>query len=128
MRRRSTFDGQDKPQPRHAVFTGAVHLTERTRATEAAKEPWSTRDLTAAKVEAALVPGPAGKSQLRDAEATGSPHLTVVNNGSLASSNGAGTTELSADDLKAHLIAATTESSRRNWIRLWVADTRYCVK
>ena len=99
------FDGQKKPQPQHAVFTGAVHMTERMRATEAAREPWSTRDLTAAKFEAALVPAGPGESQLQDAEATGNSHLTMVNNGSLASSSGEGTTELSADDLKAHMIA-----------------------
>jgi len=98
------FDAQ-KPQPNHAVFSGAVHMTERTRATVALKEPWSTRDLTAAKVEAELAPAGPGRSQLRDAEATGSPHLTVVNNGSLASSAGEGTTELSGDDLKAHMLA-----------------------
>ncbi|MGA1980842.1 MAG: hypothetical protein ABSG84_00105 [Acidobacteriaceae bacterium] len=99
------FDGQKKPQPQHAVFTGAVHMTERVRATDAAREPWSTRDLTAAKFEAALAPAGPGESQLRDAEATGNSHLTMVNNGSLASSSGEGTTELSADDLKAHMIA-----------------------
>ena len=48
------FDAQAKPQPEDAVFGGAVHLTERTRATQAEREPWSTRDLTAAKVEARL--------------------------------------------------------------------------
>ena len=48
------FDAQG--QASNAVFTGAVHMNERTRATEAAREPWSSRDLTAAKVEAALVP------------------------------------------------------------------------
>jgi lipopolysaccharide export system protein LptA len=104
------FDAQG--QAKHAVFTGAVHLSERTRATEAAKEPWSTRDLTAAKVEAALSPVAAGrgaganKPQLRDVEATGNPHLTIMNNGTLAHAHGRATTELSADDLKAHLIAA----------------------
>jgi lipopolysaccharide export system protein LptA len=100
------FDGQKDPQPRHAVFTGAVHMTERTRKTEAAKEPWSTRDLTAAKVDAVLAPLGPGHSQLQDAEATGNPHVTMVNNGSLASNSGEGTTELSADDLKAHMILA----------------------
>ncbi len=99
-----SFDGQANPQPQHAVFTGAVHMTERTRATETAKEPWSTRDLTAAKLETELVPGEAGKAQVRDAEATGSPRLTVVNNGSLASNAGEGTTDMVADDLKAHMI------------------------
>ena len=31
------FDGKAKPQPSHALFTGAVHVTERTRTTDAAK-------------------------------------------------------------------------------------------
>lgn len=99
------FDGQASAQPKSAVLTGGVHLTERTRATDAAREPWSTRDLTAAKFETLLAPAGSGKSQLRDAEATGSPHLTFVNNGSLANSSGKGTTEMSADDLKAHMMA-----------------------
>jgi lipopolysaccharide export system protein LptA len=101
------FDGQKKPQPQHAVFTGAVHITERTRKTEVVKEPWSTRDLTAAKVDAVLAPAGPGHSQLKDAEATGNPHLTLVNNGSLAKTGGQGTMELTADDLKAHMILAT---------------------
>jgi lipopolysaccharide export system protein LptA len=101
-----TFDDQAKPQPKHAVFTGGVHMVERTRATVAAGEPWSVRDLTAAKVEAALAPAGPGQSQLRDVEATGNSRVTMVNNGSLASSRGEGTTELSADDLKAHMFAA----------------------
>jgi lipopolysaccharide export system protein LptA len=98
------FDAQAKPQPEHAVFTGAVQMIERTRATEAVREPWSVRDLTAAKLETALVRTGSDNSQLRDADATGSPRLTVVNNGSVASTSGNGRTELSADDLKAHLI------------------------
>ena len=101
------FDSQAKPQPQHAVFDGSVHMTERTRATAAAKEPWTTRDLTSAKFEADLAPSGEGRSELRDAEATGNAHLTEVNFGSLASAAGKGTTELSADDLKAHLFAAT---------------------
>ena len=100
------FNAQAKPQPEDAVFGGAVHLTERTRATEAEKEPWSTRDLTAAKVEARLEPAGVGGPQLRDVEATGSARLVVVGNGSAASTRGVGRTELSADDLKAHLTAA----------------------
>jgi len=100
------FDGQAKPQPVHALFSGAVHMTERTRATEAAKEPWSTRELTAAKLEMALAPGAGGKAEVRDAVATGSPRLAMVNNGSLASTSGEGTTELSADELDAHLLAS----------------------
>ncbi len=114
------FDGQASPQPQHALFTGAVHMIERTRAADAAREavprPWSVRELTAAKVEAALGPSESGasKAELRDVEATGGAHFTAVNNGSAADARGmgagtgagAGTTELSADDLKAHLLAA----------------------
>jgi lipopolysaccharide export system protein LptA len=100
------FSSQAKPQPEHAVFTGAVHMIERTRATEAVREPWSVRELTATKFEAALMATGAGKPQLRNAEATGSAHLTIVNNGSLASAAGEGRTELSGDDLKALLTPA----------------------
>jgi lipopolysaccharide export system protein LptA len=90
----------------HAVFTGAVHMTERTRATAAENEPWSQRELTAAKVQVALAPAGAGKSQVRDVEATGSARMTMMDAGSLKSPGGKGTTELSADDLKAHMLDA----------------------
>ncbi len=116
------FDAQG--QAEHAVFAGAVHLSERTRATEAVREPWSTRDLTAAKVEAALVPAGAGKAgnkasagaaQVRDVEAIGGARLAMVNNGTLAHAHGRAATELSADDLKAHLIAAK-DASMPPWL------------
>ena len=94
------FDGKAKPQPSHALFTGAVHVTERTRATDAAKEPWNTRDLTAGRLDVALGPGAKGQAQVRDAAASGSPHLTFVSDGK------SGTTDLTADDLTAHLIAS----------------------
>ena len=102
----ATIGFDAKGQAKHAEFIGAVRMTERARATGAATEPWSTRELTAAKVEAELVPEGGGNAQLRDVEATGNPHLTAVNNGSMASKRGMGRTELSADDLKAHLIAS----------------------
>ena len=94
-----------KAQAKHAEFMGAVRMSERTRATEAAMEPWSTRELTAAKVEAELG-SEGGNTRLRDVEATGNPHLTAINNGTLASKRGMGRTELSADELKAHLVDA----------------------
>jgi lipopolysaccharide export system protein LptA len=97
------FDTQAKPQPEHAVFTGAVHAIERTRATEDAREPWSVRDLTAKKLEVELVRAGEGKPQPRDAEATGDAHLTAIDNGNLAGDAGAGRKELSADDLRVHL-------------------------
>jgi lipopolysaccharide export system protein LptA len=58
------------------------------------------------KVEAALTPVGAGRSQVRDVEATGSARLLVVDEGSLTSPGGRGSTELAGDDLKAHLLAA----------------------
>jgi lipopolysaccharide export system protein LptA len=99
------FDGQRKPQPQHAVFTGGVRMTERTRAANAAREPWNSRELTAAKLDAVLGPAGAGRSELKDAEAMGSPKLTLVNAGS-ARRGGVDTSELSADDMKAHMLAA----------------------
>ena len=111
-----TFDEQAKPQPKHAVFTGSVHMTERTRATgagnEADKEPWSVRDLTAAKVDTVLVPAGPGKTEVRDADATGGAHLTLINNGSLESPHGQERTDLSADDLKTHLIGTGDPKQR----------------
>jgi len=101
------FDGQRKPQARHAVFTGGVRMTERTRATNATGEPWSSRELTAGVLDAVLAPTTAGRSELRDAEATGSPKLTLVDAGSLGKGKGAGDrSELSADDMKAHMLPA----------------------
>ncbi len=99
-----SFDAEGRAS--HAVFTGAVRMTEKTRATDAAKEPWSVRDLTAAKVDAGLVAVDGHRSELREIDATGGARLTVVKSGSLASAKGKGTTELAADDLKAHLIGA----------------------
>jgi lipopolysaccharide export system protein LptA len=98
-----TFDDQAKPQPEHAVFTGNVRMNERTRVTAATGEPWNTRDLRAARFEAALVPVGPGQSQLRDAEATGSARLVLMSPGA-ADGKGGETTEIAADDLKAHLI------------------------
>jgi lipopolysaccharide export system protein LptA len=119
----ATIDFDAEGVARHAEFVGAVHLFERTRATEDGREPWSTRDLTATKVEAVLAPVSAGKAanrvgkkvsagaaQVRDVEAIGGARLAVVNNGTLARAHGRATTELSADDLKAHLIAAKDAS------------------
>jgi lipopolysaccharide export system protein LptA len=98
------FDAQG--QANNAVFTGAVRMSERTRATVAAREPWSSRDLTAAKVEASLVPVGGGNPQLRNVVATGSARFTVENQGTLASSKDIGIVELSADVLTAHMVGA----------------------
>jgi len=52
-------------------MTGAVHLHERVRASDAPGEPWSERELNAGTVELALATDSAGKAQLRDAKAAG---------------------------------------------------------
>jgi lipopolysaccharide export system protein LptA len=98
------FDAQG--QAKNAVFTGAVHMSERTRATVAVREPWSSRDLTAAKVEAALHPVSGGPAQVREVVATGSARLTALNNGTLASSKDTGRDEISADVLTVHMVGA----------------------
>jgi lipopolysaccharide export system protein LptA len=97
------FDGQG--QAKTAVFVGGVDLIERVRASEDVREPWSTRELTAAKVELALLSPVRGKSEVRDADATGAAHLTLVSNGSVGKPlrTSDGTTELLGDELKAHL-------------------------
>jgi lipopolysaccharide export system protein LptA len=111
---RGTADSADlafNPQgrPSHAEFLGAVHMTERLRASAAPKEPWTVRDLTAAKVEVALGNDALGHSQVHDADATGAAHLTVVDvaHGPAGAHPGEGRTELGADDLKAHLVRGT---------------------
>ena len=95
------FDAQG--QAKQAVFTGSVHMIERTRATEAVREPWNTRDLAAAKVDAELVPVGDGTVQVRDAEATGSAHLTTVDHGSLTTPRNVSTSEMAADALIVHM-------------------------
>jgi lipopolysaccharide export system protein LptA len=102
----ATIDFDAQGQAQHAEFTGAVHMGDRTRATEAANEPWSTHDLTAAKVEATLATVSGGAAQVRNVVATGSARLAELNNGTLANSKDKGRTEISADTLTAHLIDA----------------------
>jgi lipopolysaccharide export system protein LptA len=108
------FDAQG--QPSHAVLVGGVDLLERIRASQNVREPWSTRELTAAKVEAALASAPVSttastslrKSELRDVDATGGAHLMLVDNGTLGKPprEGDGSTELAGDELTAHFAAA----------------------
>ncbi len=52
---RAGFD--KKGHPEHVVMTGAVHLQEQVRATDAPSEPWSERELHAGAVELALSVG-----------------------------------------------------------------------
>ncbi len=71
------FDNKGRLE--HLTMTGGVRMQERVRASDAAGEPWSERELSAAAVELAMVTDSAGKAQLRDAKATGDARLKVVN-------------------------------------------------
>jgi lipopolysaccharide export system protein LptA len=88
-----------KGHPEHVVMTGAVHLLERVRASDAVGQPWNERELNAAAVELALATDPAGKSQLRDAKATGDARLKVLN---VAAKGGTTSSALAGDVLTAH--------------------------
>jgi lipopolysaccharide export system protein LptA len=107
-----TFDPAGAPL--HAVFNGSVHMIERSRSTEEAKQPWAVRDLTADHVDTMLSPTKPGRSELRDAQAKGNARLTMVDNGVAGKSRGRGTTELAGDSLSAHLLPAAlpNQSSR----------------
>jgi lipopolysaccharide export system protein LptA len=74
---RVVFDKAGHPE--HVVMTGAVHLHEKVRASDAATDPWSERELNAGGVELALDTDKAGTSLIRDAKATGDARLKVLN-------------------------------------------------
>ena len=98
---RAAFDKAGRLE--HVVLTGAVHLNERVRASEAANEPWGERELEAGTVELALAAEGAGKPQLRDAKASGDARLKVVN---AAAKGGSGSTSsgMAGDVLTAHFV------------------------
>jgi lipopolysaccharide export system protein LptA len=96
---RAAFDKVGHPE--RVVMTGAVHLHERVRATDAATEPWSERELNAGRVELVLAADSAGKAQLRDAKATGDARLKVVN---AAAKGGTTSSALAGDVLTAHFV------------------------
>src|SRR5216683_1158578 len=94
-----------KGHPENVVMTGAVHLHERVRASDAPAEPWSERELNAGTVELALAADSAGKAQLRDAKAAGDARLTVVNAAAQGGANGGMTSSaLAGDVLTAHFV------------------------
>ena len=99
---RAGFDRAGRPE--HVVMTGAVHLEERVRASDAAGATWSERELHADAVEIALDAGAAGKARLRDAKASGGARLKVVNG--VTREGGAGTTSsaMAGDVLTAHFV------------------------
>jgi lipopolysaccharide export system protein LptA len=100
---RAAFD--KKGHPEHVVMTGAVHLQERVRASDASGEPWSERELNATRAELALAADAAGKAQLRDAKAMGDARLTVVNTAAKGGAKGGmNTSALAGDVLTAHFV------------------------
>lgn len=106
---RAAFD--KKGHPEHVVMTGAVHLHERVRASDAPAEPWGERELNAGVVELALSTDSAGKSQLQDAKATGDARLKVVSAAATSGTGGGaggGTTSsaMAGDVLTAHFVHA----------------------
>jgi lipopolysaccharide export system protein LptA len=95
----ASFD--KKGHPEHVTMTGAVHLHEKTRASEGTAEPWNERELNASGVELALNTDSAGKTQLRDAKATGAAQIKVI---SAAAKGGTTSSALGADVLTAHFV------------------------
>jgi lipopolysaccharide export system protein LptA len=90
-------------------MTGAVHLHERLRASDAPAELWSERELNAGSVELVLAADSAGRAQLRDAKAVGDARLNVVNAAAKGGTNGGlkggmTTSALTGDVLTAHFV------------------------
>ncbi|HXC96647.1 MAG TPA: LptA/OstA family protein [Edaphobacter sp.] len=90
-----------KGHPDHVTMSGAVHLHERVRASDAANELWSERELNAGAVELALTTTPAGNAVLQDAKATGEARLKLVN---AAAKGGTSNSTMSGDVLTAHFV------------------------
>jgi lipopolysaccharide export system protein LptA len=96
---RVAFD--TKGHPEHVAMTGPVHMKERVRASEAAGEPWSERELNAGAVELALATDSAGRTLLRDAKATGNAQLKVL---TVAEKGGTTSDTFSGDVLTARFV------------------------
>ena len=96
---RAAFD--KKGHPEHVVMTGAVHLHERVRTTDAVGEPWNERELNSRELEVALATDSTGKSLIRDAKATGDAKLNVVN---AVPKGGMTTSAIAGDVLTAHFV------------------------
>src|ERR1700733_2501259 len=93
------FDNKGRLE--HLTMTGGVRMQERVRASDAAGEPWSERELSAAAVELAMVTDSAGEARLRGAEATGDARLKVVN---AAAKGGTASSAMGGDVLTGHFV------------------------
>jgi lipopolysaccharide export system protein LptA len=97
---RVVFDKAGHPE--HVVMTGAVHLHEKVRASDAATDPWSERELNAGVVELALDTDKTGTTLIRDAKATGDARLKVLNPD--AKGSGMVSSALAGQVLTAHFV------------------------
>jgi lipopolysaccharide export system protein LptA len=97
---RATFDKAGHPE--HVVMTGAVHLHEKVRASDASGEPWSERELNAGAVELALGADKAGKAEMRDAKAMGDARLKVLS--PAVKGGGVVSSALAGEVLTAHFV------------------------
>jgi lipopolysaccharide export system protein LptA len=99
---RAVFDKAGRVE--HLAMTGMVHLQERVRASKAAAESWSERELNASAAELAMATDAAGKTALKDAKATGDARLKVVDPAGKGLKGGVTSSELSGDMLTAHFV------------------------
>lgn len=97
---RAAFDKAGRVN--HLAMTGAVHLLERVRTSEAAGVSWTERELNAGEAELAMVTDSLGKTELKDAKATGDARLKVM--GPAGKSGGMTNSVLSGDVLTAHFV------------------------
>jgi lipopolysaccharide export system protein LptA len=96
---RAAFD--KKGHPEHVTMTGAVHLQERVRVSDAAGSSWNERELHAGAIELALATDSAGKTLLQDAKATGDARLKVTG---VDAKGGATNSALAGDVLTARFV------------------------
>jgi lipopolysaccharide export system protein LptA len=96
---RAAFD--KKGHPEHVTMTGAVHMQERVRVSDAAGVPWNERELHAGVIELALTTDAAGKTLLRDAKATGDARLKATGTDT---KGGTTSSVLAGDVLTSHFV------------------------
>jgi lipopolysaccharide export system protein LptA len=107
---RVSFGASGKMDPKYAIFAGAVQMNERFRVGEGT-ERWSSRALSAAKVEIWMATEPGGRIQVRNAQADGHARLIATEDAAGVKPNTAVRTELAADELKAVMSRGGTKVS-----------------
>ncbi|HWB31982.1 MAG TPA: LptA/OstA family protein [Acidobacteriaceae bacterium] len=92
------LDGKASPQAQHAMFTGAAHFLDE----EKTARGQSRREVSADKIELAMMPGMSGRAEVRQVDASGAAHFVQTDQ---ELKKGEQTTEFSADVLQAQLAA-----------------------